>query len=89
MNTLFELELSSWQVDLEQAIAQHPSGLVVQFQPLTVDAKPGYVGVPLNLEQVAPKLAESAEDDAELREMFVEMMNEACEAYHHQLSRRH
>jgi uncharacterized protein YpbB len=81
--------LSSWQVDLEQAIARHPSGLVVQFQPLTVDAKPGYVGIPLNLEQVAVTLAESVEDESELRETFVEMLNEACEAFHYQLSRRH
>lgn len=88
MNQLFESIVSPWQVDLEDATAVHPSGLIVQFRPLGTGMG-GYVGIPLNLEQVALSLADAVEDEDELHETLEQMLNEASEAYRHQLSRRH
>jgi len=88
MSQLFEPDVSSWQVDLEHATAKHPSGLTVQFQPIS-SGMGAYVGIPLNLEEIAASLLDSVEDDSELRDMLMEMLNAACEAYQHQLNRRH
>jgi hypothetical protein len=88
MSELFEPVTSEWHVDLEQATAVHPSGLVVHFRSLG-NGVGSYVGMPLNPEQVALRLIDEVEDEAEVHEIIVQMLSEACDAYRHQLARRH